>query len=248
MTPKQQDPWRKAIDDARMAAGLDCLGDDSDPRDALRGLIAQEVRIALDPAVSSDAQARDGQAMGLYDQPAPKDQAAASSGGSAPSSGDSAASSGGSTAAPDEREAFDRYRRASLGPLCTDAEEHLALSAFKAGRASLSTPAAPVVPEPLTHFNPAPHASPALVPTPSVTVQVGATSIDALSELAKHPRWQLDCEVLKFGAPGKWRVWTLKGRRSSYNTEVKVLGEGATPLDAIRAALAATPAPTKEAP
>lgn len=61
---------------------------------------------------------------------------------------------------------------------------------------------------------------------------------DLLQVLAEHPRWQLDCEVLKFGVPGKWRVWSLKGN-PSHSTAVRVHGEGATPAEALRAALAA---------
>jgi hypothetical protein len=56
-----------------------------------------------------------------------------------------------------------------------------------------------------------------------------------LDALAAHPRWQLDCEVLKFGKPGKWRVWTLRGKY-----DIKILGDGDTPVAALRAALAAT--------
>lgn len=63
---------------------------------------------------------------------------------------------------------------------------------------------------------------------------------DLLRVLAEHPRWQLDCEVQKFGVPGKWRVWSLKGNRE-YSAKVRVHGEGATPAEALRAAMLSTP-------
>lgn len=74
--------------------------------------------------------------------------AAASSGGTAPSSGDSLASSGDSAAVPDEREAYDAwFKSATFADMGSD----WTFAGFQAGarwRAALSTPAAPVVPEP----------------------------------------------------------------------------------------------------
>jgi hypothetical protein len=51
------EPWRQAIDDALVAGGQDCLGPDESPAAAVNRLISHEVRVALDPAVSSEAQA-----------------------------------------------------------------------------------------------------------------------------------------------------------------------------------------------
>jgi len=59
---------------------------------------------------------------------------------------------------------------------------------------------------------------------------------DLLAELAKHPRWMIQCEVLKFGASGKWQVWQEIGR-STHMPKVKVWGEGATPAEALAAAI-----------
>jgi hypothetical protein len=53
-----------------------------------------------------------------------------------------------------------------------------------------------------------------------------------LDWLASNPRHHLDCEVLKFGRPGKWRVWKLRGKY-----EAKTLGEGDTPRAAIDASI-----------
>lgn len=64
-------------------------------------------------------------------------------------------------------------------------------------------------------------------------------SHDLLQALAAHPRWHLDCEVLKFGRPGKWRVWSLKGNQER-STDVRTHGEGDTPAEAIIAAIAST--------
>lgn len=57
-----------------------------------------------------------------------------------------------------------------------------------------------------------------------------------IDQLIEHPRWHLDCEVLKFGKPGHWRVWFLVGREP--HDSVRTIGEGATPEEAMRAALA----------
>ena len=51
------EPWRQAIDDALVAGGQDCLGPEESPAAAVNRLISHEVRVALDPAVSSEAQA-----------------------------------------------------------------------------------------------------------------------------------------------------------------------------------------------
>lgn len=48
--------WRDAIDSALVAHGLDCLGLES-PTQALNSLLAHAITIALDPAVSAEAQA-----------------------------------------------------------------------------------------------------------------------------------------------------------------------------------------------
>lgn len=50
-------PWRDAIWEARTGAGLDGFGDDADPRAVLKEAIDWRVQIALDPAVSEEAQA-----------------------------------------------------------------------------------------------------------------------------------------------------------------------------------------------
>jgi hypothetical protein len=73
--PASANPWRQAVDDAKVAAGLDCLGPDEIPSEALADLIGHEVAMALDPAVSAAAQA-------LIER--------GNSGGSAPGSGGSA--------------------------------------------------------------------------------------------------------------------------------------------------------------
>jgi hypothetical protein len=64
--------------------------------------------------------------------------------------------------------------------------------------------------------------------------ELAAAQEDArrLDAMQSNPRWHLDCEVLKFGAAGKWRVWKLLGNQF-HSTNVKTLGEGET----IRAAL-----------
>jgi hypothetical protein len=66
-----------------------------------------------------------------------------------------------------------------------------------------------------------------------------------LDALQANPRWHLDCEVLKFGKPGKWRVWKVLGNQF-HSTTSKTLGEGDTLREAIDAALtAAQRQPTK---
>lgn len=72
---------------------------------------------------------------------------------------------------------------------------------------------------------------------PSSQEPSGLTEPDLLAELAKQPRWQLDNETQKFGLPGKWRVWKLIGSRE-HSSKIKVLGEGDTPAEALRVALA----------
>jgi hypothetical protein len=66
--------------------------------------------------------------------------------------------------------------------------------------------------------------------------EVERLSADArrLDLLASNPRYHLDCEVLKFGMPGKWRVWKLKGKYGA-----TMLGEGDTPRAAIDASTGA---------
>jgi hypothetical protein len=53
----KSNPWRDAIDDALVCAGLDCTSPDDSPRDAIYRLVQWQVQIALDPAVSGEAQA-----------------------------------------------------------------------------------------------------------------------------------------------------------------------------------------------
>jgi hypothetical protein len=62
-----------------------------------------------------------------------------------------------------------------------------------------------------------------------------------LDAMQANPRWHLDCEVLKFGKPGKWRVWKLLGNQM-HSTSIKTLGEGDTPRAAIDSAIAASTA------
>jgi hypothetical protein len=50
-------PWRDAVDDALVCAGLDCTLPDDSPRNAIYRLVQWQVRIMLDPLVSSEAQA-----------------------------------------------------------------------------------------------------------------------------------------------------------------------------------------------
>ena len=50
-------PWREALDQRLINSGLDCLGQDETPDQALSRLLMWEITIALDPAVSSDAAA-----------------------------------------------------------------------------------------------------------------------------------------------------------------------------------------------
>lgn len=52
----KEDSWKQAVDDALVSACLDCSSPDDNPREIIRKLIAWEVQMALDPAVSSDAQ------------------------------------------------------------------------------------------------------------------------------------------------------------------------------------------------
>jgi hypothetical protein len=49
-------PWRQAIDDALLNAGLDCLAPDADPRESIKRLIEWSETLALDPAISERAQ------------------------------------------------------------------------------------------------------------------------------------------------------------------------------------------------
>ncbi len=48
--------WRDAIDDALVHSGLDCIGPDDEPKEALARLIAWERQMALDPSISEEAQ------------------------------------------------------------------------------------------------------------------------------------------------------------------------------------------------
>lgn len=54
---KQLNPWRDAIDEALIISCLDCTSDEEPAEKALARLISWEVQIALDPTVSSQAQA-----------------------------------------------------------------------------------------------------------------------------------------------------------------------------------------------
>jgi hypothetical protein len=65
-----------------------------------------------------------------------------------------------------------------------------------------------------------------------------------LDAMAANPRWHLDCEVLKFGKPGKWRVWKLLGNQE-HSTSIKTLGEGDTLRAAIDSAISETTAKEK---
>ena len=49
--------WRQAVDEALIACALDCTSSHDDPKAALSKLIDWHVQVALDPAVSSAAQA-----------------------------------------------------------------------------------------------------------------------------------------------------------------------------------------------
>lgn len=51
-TAPPSDPWKLAVDEALIGAGLDCIGDEDDAAETLRRLIDWRIRIALDPAVS----------------------------------------------------------------------------------------------------------------------------------------------------------------------------------------------------
>lgn len=50
-------PWQTAVDDALISHCLDCTGPDTDPREAVARLVATAVQMALDPAISEQAQA-----------------------------------------------------------------------------------------------------------------------------------------------------------------------------------------------
>jgi hypothetical protein len=76
---------------------------------------------------------------------------------------------------------------------------------------------------------------------PTQAQEKDAALLDAMQA---NPRWHLDCEVLKFGKPGKWRVWKLLGNQM-HSTSTKVLGEGDTPRAAIDSAIAASTAKEK---
>ena len=52
-----ENPWRAAIDEALLVNGLDCTGGKEQPMEALARLIKWETECALDPAISSAAQA-----------------------------------------------------------------------------------------------------------------------------------------------------------------------------------------------
>mgnify|MGYP000258098809 FL=1 len=54
--PAQPDPWREAIDEELIALDL-CISEGESPKDAVKRLIDWHVQVALDPAVSGDAQA-----------------------------------------------------------------------------------------------------------------------------------------------------------------------------------------------
>ncbi len=71
---------------------------------------------------------------------------------------------------------------------------------------------------------------------PTQAQEKDAALLDAMQA---NPRWHLDCEVLKFGKPGKWRVWKLLGNQM-HSTSTKTLGEGDTPRAAIDSAIAAS--------
>ena len=55
--PAADDPWKAAVIDALVTAHIYTAAHESDPRGALKALLAYEQAVALDPAVSSDAAA-----------------------------------------------------------------------------------------------------------------------------------------------------------------------------------------------
>lgn len=55
--PEARNPWRDAVTDALVAGGIYSAEHDANPRKAVADLIAWEIEIALDPAVSERAAA-----------------------------------------------------------------------------------------------------------------------------------------------------------------------------------------------
>jgi len=55
--PPAPNPWREAIDTALITSGLDCLGPQDQPKEAVQRLIEWEHKLALDPAISAEAAA-----------------------------------------------------------------------------------------------------------------------------------------------------------------------------------------------
>lgn len=53
----QNNAWRKAIDDARLSLMLDITAPDANPAASVKELVAWANELALNPAISSDAQA-----------------------------------------------------------------------------------------------------------------------------------------------------------------------------------------------
>lgn len=55
--PPAPNPWREAIDTALITSGLDCLGPQDQPTEAVQRLIEWEHKLALDPTISAEAAA-----------------------------------------------------------------------------------------------------------------------------------------------------------------------------------------------
>lgn len=53
----ESNPWKEALDEVLVVSGLDCIGANETPEQAISRLLTWEVTVALDPAVSSAARA-----------------------------------------------------------------------------------------------------------------------------------------------------------------------------------------------